>query len=117
MILIQNIILNPSAIFPPVFAHIPPGLGINGSCGMVNVLYIKAPNKKQTALMMKAASTPYAETTNPPKLAPKHSAALQVALLNAFAVNSSLSSVIFGMDALSAGMKTAWSIINSDEMK
>ena len=78
------------------------------------VVYINAPSAKQTELMINAASTPYAETTNPPILAPKQRAALQVALLSALAVSSSFSSVILGIEARSAGMNTAWKTMSKE---
>ena len=83
---------------------------------MVIVEYIRAPKAKHAALMKNAVSTPYADTTNPPMLAPKHNAALQVALFNAFAVNNSFSLVTFGIDALSAGMNTACNAIKIAEI-
>ena len=78
-------------MFPPVLAQtlplwvqmVPEGPGL--------WVYINAPTAKQIELMMNAASTPYAETTNPPILAPKQRAALQVALLSALAVSNSFS--------------------------
>ena len=78
------------------------------------MVYINAPTAKQIELMMNAASTPYAETTNPPILAPKQRAALQVALLSALAVSNSFSSVMLGIEARSAGMKTAWNTISKE---
>ena len=78
----------------------------NFFCGISIVDIIKPATMKAIALTIKATSTPYCATTIPPIADPSARDADQVAEFIAFAVNNSLSSVMLGIAAFSAGTYT-----------